>query len=130
LKGKSEKFISKIIGQIERAFPSPEPDKHRYIIETDKFSYILLDSRPREDGSGNWTKTPIAKFSYNEMDKMWQLSWMPPQGRWQKYGKYYDIETAALVIKGDPTGCFMGQVSPLAYLKSSKKITGEEGGDG
>jgi len=127
LKGKSQKFIDKIVVQIERAFPSPEPDKHRYLVEVDRFSFFLLDYRPREDGSGEWRKIPIAKFSYNEMDKMWQLSWMPPQGRWQKFGKYYDIETATLVIKGDPTGCFMGEVSPLAYLKSEKAGTKKDG---
>ena len=56
-----------------------------------------------------------------DSDHVWQLSWMPPQGRWQKYGRYFDLDTATLIIKSDPTGCFMGEISPLAYLKHEKK---------
>jgi len=48
---------------------------------------------------------------------------MPPQGRWQKYGRYFDLDTASLIIKADPIGCFMGKTSPLAYLKK------KDGGD-
>lgn len=126
MRGRSEKFIQKIVTQIERAFPSPDREKHKFLVETDKYNFYLFDSRPQEDGEG-WTKVPIAKFSYNELDKMWQLSFMPPQGRWQKFGKYYDIETATLVIKGDPTGCFMGMVSPLSYLTRGKTEDKKDG---
>ena len=61
---------------------------------------------------------PVAKFSFLEMERLWQVSWMPPQGRWQKYGRYFDLDTAMLMVKSDPAGCFMGQVSPLSYLKN------------
>jgi len=104
-----------------RAFPNPEPDKHKYIIEKDRYGFFLYDSRPEEGQPEKWTKTPIAKFSFHDGEKLWQLSWMPPEGRWKKYGRYFDIETATLIVKGDPAGCFLGQVSPLAYLKQGKK---------
>lgn len=119
--GKRKKFEERVMRELERMFPNPEPDKRRYLIEKDRYSFYLYDSRPREDGSGQWSKTPIAKFSFMEGEHLWQVSWMPPQGRWQKYGRYFDLETASYVIKGDPAGCFMGEVSPLAYLKSKDK---------
>ena len=40
-----------------------------------------------------------------------------------------DVETAILIIKGDPVGCFMGENSPLMYLGSDKKsVAPHEGG--
>ncbi len=114
---RKKSFTERVIRDISNAFPSPEPEKHRYIVENDKYSFYLYDSRPDPAMPDGWTKTPIAKFSYLEHEHVWQVSWMPPQGRWQKYGRYFDIDTATIVIKGDPAGCFMGQISPLAYLK-------------
>ncbi len=114
-------FTERVIRDLERAFPSPEPDSHRYVVEKDRFSFYLYDSRPRGDAAGDWTRTPVAKFSFHDGEKVWQLSWMPPEGRWKKYGRYFDLDTAALVVKGDPAGCFMGAVSPLAYLARKKK---------
>ncbi len=111
----------RVTRDLSSAFPTPDPEKHRYVIEKDKYSFYLYDSRPKDDGSGEWTKTPVAKFSWMDSDHVWQLSWMPPQGRWQKYGRYFDLDTATLIIKSDPTGCFMGEISPLAYLKHEKK---------
>ena len=115
----------RVVRDLERAFPNQEPDKHRYIVEANKYSFYVFDSRPPEGGEGEWTKLAFAKLSYHDGDKVWQLSWMPPQGRWQKYGRYFDVETASLVIKGDPMGCFMGKLSPLANLKK-----GGGGGEG
>ena len=114
-------FEARVTKDIRRAFPDPDPDAHRYVIENDRYSFYLYDSRPDESHEGGWTKTPIAKFSFLDGEKLWQLSWMPPQGRWQKYGRYFDVETATIVIKGDPAGCFLGDLSPLAYLKRDKK---------
>ena len=118
---RKQKFEERVMRDLANAFPTPDPEKHRYLVEKDKFSFYLYDSRPRDDGSGEWTKTPVAKFSHIEKDSLWQLSWMPPQGRWQKYGRYFDLDTATIIIKGDPAGCFMGSVSPLAYLKQGDK---------
>jgi hypothetical protein len=114
-------FEDRVIRDLERAFPSPDPDKHRYLVEKDKYSFYLYDSRPDEGRPGEWTRTPVAKFSFHDGEQVWQLSWMPPEGRWKKYGRYFDIDTATVIIKGDPAGCFMGQVSPLSYLKYEKK---------
>jgi hypothetical protein len=126
LQKRAKSFTDRVIRDITSAFPSPDPEKHRYIVENDKYSFYLYDSRPDAKKPGEWTKTPIAKFSFLENDRVWQVSWMPPQGRWQKYGRYFDIDTATIVIKGDPAGCFMGQISPLAYLnkKDEGQLTG------
>lgn len=114
-------FAERVLRDLGRLFPNPEPDKHRYIIENNSYSFFLYDYRPPEDGEGEWVKAPIAKFSFHDGEQVWQVSFMPPQGRWQRYGRYFDIETAGLIIKADPVGCFMGQVSPLAYLKNKGK---------
>ena len=115
-------FTERVIRDLERAFPSPEPDSHRYVVEKDRFSFYLYDSRPRGEtrpvtGQGR----PWRSSASMTGEKVWQLSWMPPEGRWKKYGRYFDLDTAALVVKGDPAGCFMGAVSPLAYLARKKK---------
>jgi hypothetical protein len=126
LQKRAKSFTDRVIRDISNAFPSPDPEKHRYIVENDKYSFYLYDSRPDAEKPGEWTKTPIAKFSFFENDRVWQVSWMPPQGRWQKYGRYFDIDTATIVIKGDPAGCFMGPISPLSYLnkKDEGQLTG------
>ncbi|HEX9861005.1 MAG TPA: DUF3024 domain-containing protein [Nitrospirota bacterium] len=110
-------FQERVIRDLERMFPNPEPDKHRYVIETATYSFYLYDYRPDPEGSGEWVKAPVAKFSFHDGEQVWQVSWMPPQGRWQKYGRYFDLDTASLIIKADPAGCFMGNISPLAYAK-------------
>ena len=110
-------FIERVTRDLEGAFPNPEPDKHRFVIESDKYSFFLYDSRPDPDKPGEWTKVPVAKFSFVELERLWQVSFMPPQGRWQKYGRYFDLDTATVIVKGDPAGCFMGETSPLRYLK-------------
>jgi hypothetical protein len=117
-------FNERVMRDLERAFPSPEPDKHSFVVEKDKYCFYLYDSRPNPDMPGEYTKVPVAKFSFIDSDKLWQVSWMPPQGRWQKYGRYFDLDTATIVVKGDPAGCFMGEVSPLSYLKRAKKEEG------
>lgn len=121
-------FEERVIRDLERAFGSPDPDKHRYIIEKGKYSFYLYDGRPDSSRPGEWTKVPVAKFSYLEAEHLWQLSWMPPQGRWQKYGRYFDLDTATLIIKSDPAGCFMGETSPLSYLKQEGKKPPQGGG--
>jgi len=118
---RKKSFDERVIRDLERAFPNPEPDKHRFVIEKDKFSFYLYDERPDTGRPGEWIRVPVAKFSFVDSDKLWQVSWMPPQGRWQKYGRYFDLDTATVIVKGDPAGCFMGVVSPLAYLKLGKK---------
>jgi len=105
----------RVVRELAEAFPSPDPGSHRYAIENDKYSFYLYDERA--SSIGEWERAPVAKFSYLEMERLWQVSWMPPQGRWQKYGRYFDIESAIAIIKADPAGCFMGEVSPLSYLK-------------
>ncbi len=120
----------RVIRDISGAFTPLEPGRQKYIIEKDKFAFYIFDSRPKGRSSGpgtgaasgedGWTKTPVAKLSFIENEQLWQLSWMPPQGRWQRYGRYYDVDTAILIIKGDPVGCFLGENSPLAYLKREK----------
>src|SRR5512135_2837539 len=110
-------FDERVVRDIERAFPNPDPEKHRYVVDKDKYSFYLHDSRPSPDKPSEWVTVPVAKFSFLEMERLWQVSWMLPQGRWQKYGRYFDLETAMLMVKSDPAGCFMGDVSPLAYLK-------------
>jgi len=122
--GRKKMFEERVIRDLERAFPNPDPETHRFIIEKDKYSFYLYDFRPDPDNLGEWVKAPIAKFSFVDSDKLWQVSWMPPQGRWQKYGRYFDLDTATLIVKGDPAGCFMGQVSPLSYLTRGKKEQG------
>ena len=116
LEKRKKAFDERVLRDLGRAFPNPDPENHRYVVEKDRYSFYLYDSRPREDGSGGWTKVPVAKFSYLEMEHLWQLSFMPPQGRWQKYGRYFDLDTAVLILKSDPAGCFMGEASPMAYL--------------
>ncbi len=129
----------RVIRDLEGAFAPLEPGRQKYIIEKDKFAFYIYDSRPRDgasgpehgaaSGDGDWTKTPVAKLSFIENEQQWQLSWMPPQGRWQRYGRYYDVETAILIIKGDPVGCFLGENSPLVYLGHDKKSAApHEGG--
>lgn len=110
----------RVARDLEEAFPPLEPGRQKYVVENDKYAFYLYDSRPKDDG-GDWTKTPVAKVSFMENDHLWQLSWMPPQGRWQKYGRYYDVETVILIIKGDPVGCFLGENSPLSYIKHEEK---------
>ena len=122
----------RVIKDLSGAFTPLEPGRQKYIIEKDKFAFYIYDSRPRDgagSGEDDWTKTPVAKLSFIDNEQQWQLSWMPPQGRWQRYGRYYDVETAILIIKGDPVGCFMGENSPLMYLGSDKKsVAPHEGG--
>jgi hypothetical protein len=113
-------MIERVARDLEDAFQPLEPGRHKYLVESDKYAFYLYDSRPKDDG-GEWTKTPVAKVSFIEGDHLWQLSWMPPQGRWQKYGRYYDVETVILIIKGDPVGCFLGENSPLSYIKYGEK---------
>ena len=122
----------RVIKDLSGAFTPLEPGRQKYIIEKDKFAFYIYDSRPRDSacsGEDDWTKTPVAKLSFIDNEQQWQLSWMPPQGRWQRYGRYYDVETAILIIKGDPVGCFTGENSPLMYLGSDKKsVAPHEGG--
>ncbi len=114
----------RVIKDLADAFAPLDEGRQKYIIEKDKFAFYIFDSRPRDGAASmedDWTKTPVAKLSFIENEQLWQLSWMPPQGRWQRYGRYYDIETAVLIIKGDPVGCFLGENSPLMYLGHDKK---------
>jgi hypothetical protein len=114
-------MIERVVRDLEEAFQPLEPGRQKYLVESDKYAFYLYDSRPKDDGGGDWTKTPVAKVSFLEGDHLWQLSWMPPQGRWQKYGRYYDVATVILIIKGDPVGCFLGENSPLSYIKYDEK---------
>jgi hypothetical protein len=116
-------MAERVVRDLEEAFPPLEPGRQKYIVESDKYSFYLYDSRPKDDGK--WTKTPVAKVSFMNSDHLWQLSWMPPQGRWQKYGRYYDVETVVLIIKRDPVGCFLGENSPLSYIKYEEKPEAE-----
>ncbi len=129
----------RVVRDLSDAFPPVEPGRQKYIVDKDKFAFYIFDSRPKGRSSGleqdldspeiEWTKTPVAKLSFIENEQLWQLSWMPPQGRWQRYGRYYDVETAVLIIKGDPVGCFLGDNSPLAYLGREKKSNAQGKGD-
>ena len=117
-------MTERVVRDLEEAFPPLTPGKQKYVVESDKYAFYLYDSRPK-DGGGDWTKTPVAKVSFLDSDHLWQLSWMPPQGRWQKYGRYYDVETVVLIIKRDPVGCFLGENSPLSYIKYEEKPEAE-----
>ena len=112
-------FVERVMRDLDSAFQPSDPAKQRWIIEKDKFSFYLYDSRPDEANPGEWTKTPVAKFSHIDTEHLWQVSWMPPQGRWQKYGRYFDLDTASVIVKGDPGGCFTGPVSPMGYLRNT-----------
>jgi len=101
-----------VIQKIKEFFKVPEKvaDKVQNIVEKVKGDYILIEIRPRWDGSlGPWTKLPVAKISYNKSSKSWRVYWMRASERWQ----YYPTKVKTLVkileiIKRDKQGCFWG----------------------
>ncbi len=112
-------MAERVVRDLEEAFPPLEPGRQKYVVESDKYAFYLYDSRPKD--GGDWTKTPVAKVSFIDGDHLWQLSWMPPQGRWQKYGRYYDVETVVLIIKERSGGLLPGrELSAVVYQVRGK----------
>lgn len=100
-----------IAQKIAEFFEVPErvADQVRNVVKKVNDSYILIETRPRWDGSpGPWTKLPIAKVVFHKPTDLWQIYWQRASGKWQFYGKYKTLNGALKAIKRNKYGCFWG----------------------
>ncbi|PIP17674.1 MAG: hypothetical protein COX43_03015 [Parcubacteria group bacterium CG23_combo_of_CG06-09_8_20_14_all_35_9] len=100
-----------IIPKIEQFFKVPEQvaDKIKNIAERVKGGYVLIENRPRWDGSaGHWTRLPVAKMIFHKPTKLWKLYWMRASGKWWFYGEYKTLNGVLKAIKKDKNSCFWG----------------------
>ena len=103
--------MDEIIQKIEQFFEVPErvADKIKNVAEKVKGGYVLIETRPRWDGSpGPWTRHPVAKMIFSKPIKSWKLYWMRASGKWWFYGKYKTFGRVLKAIKEDRNGCFWG----------------------
>ncbi|OGZ64802.1 MAG: hypothetical protein A3A98_02180 [Candidatus Staskawiczbacteria bacterium RIFCSPLOWO2_01_FULL_40_39] len=101
----------KVINQIEKFFEVPErvADKIKIIAEKVRGGYVLIETRPRWDGSaGPWTKHPIAKIVFHNPLQEWRVYWMRASGKWWFYGQYKTFNKVLKIIDEDKDGCFWG----------------------
>lgn len=102
---------NQIIQKIEQFFevPAEIADKIKNVVEKVKGGYILIETRPRWDGSpGPWTRYPVAKIIFSKPTKLWKLYWKRASGEWCFYGEYKTLDKVLKAIKEDKNGCFWG----------------------
>ncbi len=103
--------LDETIQKIEKYFEVPEHvrDKIRNAAEKVNGGYVLLETRPRWDGSpGPWTRSQVAKIIYNKPRNIWKLYWMRASGKWLLYKEYKKLDKILSAIKEDKHGCFWG----------------------
>lgn len=64
------------ISKIEDFFKVPEQvaDKIQNVAEKVRGGYMLIETRPRWDGSpGPWTRMPVAKIIFHILDGLWKI---------------------------------------------------------
>lgn len=93
--------------RIERAFPSPVPDKVRNVVEPCRSGYVLYESRPPWNGEGAWTMHSVAKMAWARAG-FWRLYWMRASGKWEPYAEDRNLGKVIEVIREDGNGCFFG----------------------
>ena len=101
----------KNIQRIEEFFKVPErvADKIKNVAEKVRGGYVLVETRPRWDGSpGPWTKLAVAKIIFHRPSQSWRVYWMRASGRWWFYGQYKTLNNVLKTIKEDKHGCFWG----------------------
>lgn len=101
----------KIIYKLEKFFKVPErvADKIKIIAEKVRGGYVLIETRPRWDGShGTWTKHPVAKIIFHKPSQEWRVYWMRASGKWWFYGQYKNFDKVLKIIEEDRDGCFWG----------------------
>ena len=106
-----EEQRDQIIQKIEQFFKVSErvADKMQHVAEKVKGGYVLIETRPRWDGSsGPWTRSPIAKIIFHKPTGFWKIYWMRASGKWEFYGKFKRLSRTLIEIKEDKHGCFWG----------------------
>ncbi len=99
------------ISKIEEFFKVPErvADKIQNEVEKVMGGYMLIETRPRWDGSpGSWTRMPIAKIIFHKPSNMWKVYWHRASGAWNLYSKFKSLGGALKSIEQDKHGCFWG----------------------
>ena len=78
--------IKRIVGGFcEERIPDHQRSQVKLHYEIQGLDVKIIESRPSFPNSHLWTEKPIARLQYDPDIFVWQLHWMRPSGKWQKY---------------------------------------------
>lgn len=104
--------IDKALGGLcERHSPPDLADQLRTVYEVDRLAVTLYEERPDWRGSGEWMRTPVARFRYVRRADEWELYWMRADLKWHFYepaGRVRRLSTLVRDVERDEYGCFFG----------------------
>ena len=94
-----------------RHSPADHSDQLRTAYEVERLAVILFEERPDWRGTGEWMRTPIARFRYVRSQDEWELYWMRADLKWHFYepaGRVRRLSTLVRDVERDEYGCFFG----------------------
>jgi hypothetical protein len=86
-------------------------DQLRFEYEIEKQNVIIYEIRPVWNNPDKFTKSPVAKLTYVNNQKVWKLYWERANMKWVRYetkGSAKDLRALVQEIDNDDYGCFFG----------------------
>jgi Protein of unknown function (DUF3024) len=106
------KMIDRTVGGLcRRHSPAQFADELRTVYEVDGHSVSVFEERPPFRGSGEWTRSGVAKFRYVRSRGTWTLYWMRRDLKWHLYDPQPlppDLSLLVQVVEEDKYGAFFG----------------------
>lgn len=85
-----------------------------YRLDVSDRAVTMLECRPpwdAEDGSGEWTRQPVARFRYTHSRREWSLYWIDRNLKFHRFEPAPPtphVDELIDIVKQDPTGIFWG----------------------
>ncbi|MDZ4179134.1 MAG: DUF3024 domain-containing protein [Coriobacteriia bacterium] len=102
--------IHRALRPLLESVPEHVRDRVRIGYEVDGHSVVVFEEHPDWQDTGQWTRTPAARFRYYRSRDQWELYWRRRDLKWHSYEVPSARRLPTLVrhVERDEYGCFFG----------------------
>lgn len=106
-----QKIKNEVGGLCSKRTPAHLKDRLRFEYEIEKQNVVIYEIRPVWNNPDEFTKSPMAKLTYINSQKIWKLYWKRANMKWVKYEPKESAKELRVLVKeidNDVYGCFFG----------------------